>query len=131
MHGHFRHQDYVLLLTGSMAVGLKDIRPGSLTLGQAMLVELHSDRPQTLNIPAGVAHGFYFSAPSTMVYAVTRYWDHDDELGCRWDDPALGIEWPCTSARISPRDEALPSFPVFAAQLQERLAGKLTMAAEA
>jgi dTDP-4-dehydrorhamnose 3,5-epimerase len=131
VHGHFLHQDYLVLLAGSASVGLKDMRPDSPTLGEAALIELRADRLQTLSVPNGVAHGFYFSEPSTLVYAVTHYWDQDDELGCRWDDPGLGITWPCTSPQISSRDAALPGYPVFAAQLQDRLAGKLTMSAEA
>jgi dTDP-4-dehydrorhamnose 3,5-epimerase len=55
-----------------------------------------------------VAHGFLFHEPSLHIYAVSHYWDTADELGCRWDDPELGIPWPDAQPLISPRDAGLP-----------------------
>jgi len=58
-------------------------------------------------IPTRVAHGFFFPEPVSFIYGMTQYWDPvNDEFGCRWDDPALGIPWPpeCASARLSARD---------------------------
>jgi dTDP-4-dehydrorhamnose 3,5-epimerase len=122
VHGHFRHNDYLVLLEGAALIGLRDLREGSPTEGRVEMVEMSGDNLQTLSIPPGVAHGFYFSRPSTLIYAVTHYWDTSDELGCRWDDPALGIPWPVETAQISPRDSALPGFAVFVKQMQEKMA---------
>ena len=123
VHGHFRHSDYLVLLEGAALIGLRDMRRGSPSEGRVALVEMGGDRLQTLTIPPGVAHGFYFSRPSMLVYAVTHYWNTDDELGCRWDDPELGIPWPIQSARVSPRDTALPGFQVFLKEIQMRVEG--------
>ena len=41
-----------------------------------------------------------------------------DELGCRWDDPALEIPWPQQGAHVSPRDEALPPLAVLTGELE-------------
>jgi dTDP-4-dehydrorhamnose 3,5-epimerase len=60
--------------------------------------------PAGLTIPPGVAHGFYFHEDSIHVYAVSHEWDTADGLGCRWDDPALAISWPCPQPAISERD---------------------------
>jgi dTDP-4-dehydrorhamnose 3,5-epimerase len=52
------------------------------------------------------------------VYAVDRVWDPADELGCRWDDPALGIEWRIERpVRISARDAALGSLDALRAAI--------------
>jgi dTDP-4-dehydrorhamnose 3,5-epimerase-like enzyme len=40
-----------------------------------------------------------------MVYGVSYYWSHDDELGCHWSDPEMRIDWPCTSPKLSRRDQ--------------------------
>jgi dTDP-4-dehydrorhamnose 3,5-epimerase len=122
VHGHTLHSDYLVLLAGSALIGLKDLRPDSPTYGHSEIVPLRGDQQQSLKIPAGVAHGFYFPQPSVLVYAVTHYWNPEDELGCRWDDPELGIAWPFQSARVSARDAALPGFRAFAAELQEKMA---------
>jgi dTDP-4-dehydrorhamnose 3,5-epimerase len=118
VHVHPRHDDYLTVVRGQAVVGLRDLREGSETAGATACVELSGDRPCAITIPHGVAHGFYFTQPSTHVYAVSHYWDLADELGCRWDDPTLEIPWPQEDAHISPRDEALPSHGVLLGQLR-------------
>ena len=109
VHAHLRHEDYLTLVAGRATIGLHDLRPGSPTEGVAATVELCADEPAALTIPTGVAHGFYFHEPSLHVYAVTHEFDLADELGCRWDAPGLGVDWPCREPHISPRDAALGS----------------------
>jgi len=106
VHVHPRHDDYLLVSRGRVSVGLRDLRPGSPTEGLPALVELNADDLTGIFIPHGVAHGFYFHEPSTHLYAVSHYWDDDDEKGCLWSDPALEIPWPVTSAQVSRRDGA-------------------------
>src|SRR3990172_1443631 len=91
VHAHHRHTDYLTLVAGRATVGLHDLRLGSSTEGLGTTVELDSREPAALVIPVGVAHGFYFHQPSIHVYAVSHEFDPADELGCRWDDPALEI----------------------------------------
>lgn len=109
VHVHIRHDDYLTLPLGRASVGLRDLRRGSPTEGLACLVELSGDRPAGIAIPHGVAHGFFFHEHSLHVYAVSRYWDHADELACRWDDPALEIPWPTRTAVVSDRDATAQS----------------------
>lgn len=109
VHAHLRHADYLTLVVGRATIGLHDLRPGSLTEGLGAAVELDAREPGALVIPVGVAHGFYFHEPSVHVYAVSHEFDPADELGCRWDDPGLGIEWPCREPLLSPRDRELGS----------------------
>jgi dTDP-4-dehydrorhamnose 3,5-epimerase len=107
VHAHRRHGDYLLLARGRATIGLHDLRTAAPTSGAATTVELRADEPRALVIPPGVAHGFYFHEPSLHVYAVSHEFDRADELGCRWDDPALGIAWPCREPLLSERDAAL------------------------
>lgn len=107
VHAHWRHADYLTLVAGRATVGLHDLREGSATEGLGASVELSASAPSALTIPQGVAHGFFFHEPSIHVYAVTHDWDPSDELGCRWDDPALEIRWPCSEPLISERDRGL------------------------
>lgn len=109
VHVHRRHADYLTLVQGRATIGLHDLRPGSQTEGLGATVDLAADVPAALVIPVGVAHGFYFHEPSIHVYAVSHEFDPADELGCRWDDPGLGIDWPCTAPLISSRDRDLGS----------------------
>jgi dTDP-4-dehydrorhamnose 3,5-epimerase len=115
VHVHLVHEDYLTLVHGRMVLGLSDLRPASPTVGRATVLELSRKNSFGVTIPRGVAHGFYFLEPSVHVYAVTHYWDPSDELGCRWDDPALGIPWPASPELLSPRDATAPGFEVMKA----------------
>ena len=104
VHVHHSHEDFLFLAAGQMRLGLYDLRPDSPTQGQSGIIELRGDLPQVVQIPTGVAHGFYFPESAVLFYGVTHYWDPNDELGCRWDDPELTINWslrqqPLLSAR--------------------------------
>jgi dTDP-4-dehydrorhamnose 3,5-epimerase len=122
VHAHWRHADYLLLARGRASIGLHDLRCDSSTSGLAAIVELDAAAPAALVIPTGVAHGFYFHEPSIHVYAVTHEWDPEDELGCRWDDPALGIPWPCSDPLLSPRDASLGTLSELRASIRAALA---------
>jgi dTDP-4-dehydrorhamnose 3,5-epimerase len=117
VHVHPRHTDYLTMAMGRMTLGLCDLRPDSPTHMLAVTLDVSAERPQAAVIPPGVAHGFYFPEQSIHVYAVSHYWDTADELGCRWDDPDLGIPWQHTEAVISPRDAALQTLTNLKAQL--------------
>jgi dTDP-4-dehydrorhamnose 3,5-epimerase len=118
VHVHPRHDDYLTVVRGRAIVGVRDLRDDSETFGATACIELSAERPSAISIPHGVAHGFYFAEPSTHVYAVSHYWDMEDELGCRWDDPTLEIPWPQEKAHISPRDEGLPSLAALLGELR-------------
>jgi dTDP-4-dehydrorhamnose 3,5-epimerase len=109
VHVHWRHSDYLTVVAGRASIGLHDLREGSETEGLGALVELTGDQPAALTIPIGVAHGFYFHEPSIHVYAVSHEFDPGDELGCRWDDPALHIPWSSSEPSLSERDRTLGS----------------------
>lgn len=118
VHVHPWHDDYLILLQGRACVGLRDLRRCSPTEGLTALLELGGAKLNALTIPHGVAHGFYFYEPSAHIYAVSRYWDAADELGCHWRDPALGIPWPAKGALISERDAGAPPLRDLMAQLE-------------
>ena len=50
---------------------------------------------QQLWIPEGFAHGFYVTSEwAEVLYKTTDYYAPEWERTLRWDDPAVGIEWP-------------------------------------
>ncbi|MBP9837742.1 MAG: dTDP-4-dehydrorhamnose 3,5-epimerase family protein [Proteobacteria bacterium] len=108
VHFHINHADYLILIKGKAVFALKDLRPSSPTEGTISMLEMSEDNIQALYIPPGVAHGFYFYTPAMHIYGVDHYWSHDDELGCRFDDPLLGISWPSKTPITSLRDQQLP-----------------------
>ena len=109
VHLHIKHEDYLILLSGHATIGVRDLRSESTTRGVTALIDLNGSEGRALTIPPGVAHGFYFHEPSIHIYGVSEFWDEQDELGCYWADPELGISWPNPAPIISARDAALPS----------------------
>lgn len=103
VHCHVTHSDYITMGVGSMVLGLRDLRPDSPTRHRSQVIQIRAGSLAVV-IPPGVAHGFYFPEPSLTIYGVTHEWSTADELGCRWDDPALGLDWPCSNPLLSARD---------------------------
>ena len=122
VHVHVTHVDYLVALQGRMLVGLCNLRDGSRSARDGSIVELYGEDLRALVIPPGVAHGFYFPEPALFVYGVTHRWNPvNDEWGCRWNDPALGIPWPadCTSPEMSARDAEAGSLEQLLSRLRE------------
>lgn len=122
VHLHLRHGDYLVVVAGRATIGLHDMRPGSPTGGTVTTVEMTGENPAGITIPVGVAHGFYFHEPSLHIYAVTHYFDPADELGCRFDDPDLAIQWPEAPRLVSERDSSAGTFAELAAVVRTKLA---------
>jgi dTDP-4-dehydrorhamnose 3,5-epimerase len=120
VHVHVTHSDYILVVQGSMILGLHDLRNNSLTKGLTATIELHADNSRAVIIPPGVAHGFYFPEASMHLYCVSHYWDPQDELGCHYADKELNIAWPDLEAIVSERDEQSPSLRELKLELKKR-----------
>ena len=117
VHAHRRHADYLIVVSGHMWLGLADLRPDADPAAAKALIGLDASTPQGVVIPAGVAHGFLFSRDSMHMYAVSEYHSDADELGCRWDDPALALPWPAAPEYLSERDRQLPNLATLRARL--------------
>ena len=67
-----------------------------------------------LFIPAGFAHGFLtLDEINQFVYKCSDYYSQKHELSLRWNDPALGIDWPTEAPLVSQKDTNALSFNEF------------------
>lgn len=86
-----------------------DIRSGSPTFGQWEGVILDDETRAHLYIPVGFAHGFAVLSETALVqYKVSALYDPAEEKSIRWNDPAIGIEWPIQNPLLAPRDAVSP-----------------------
>ena len=88
-----------------------DIRKGSPTYGQSVMVELSFKNGKQLLIPAGFLHGFVTLEPDTeIIYKCTDYYALECEGAIRFDDPDIGIDWgiPLGKAILSDKDATAP-----------------------
>jgi dTDP-4-dehydrorhamnose 3,5-epimerase len=84
-----------------------DLRPDSPAYLQWVGVELTDENRRMMYVPAGCAHAYLTLANDTEVfYSVTAAYAPGAEIGIRYDDPALGIEWPIAPSTVSEKDLA-------------------------
>jgi len=88
-----------------------DIRRESATFAQWYGAELTAANHRALYIPKGFAHGFITLADATEVfYMISVPYAPGFARGIRWDDPAVGIDWPIQPRVLSARDAGYPAF---------------------
>lgn len=86
-----------------------DMRPDSPSYRQHFGIELTPGNGKMLFVPANFAHGFLTLEPDTQAYyMVSEFYAPGCERGVRYDDPALGIEWPVPVMKISEKDLSWP-----------------------
>ncbi|MEO0325099.1 MAG: dTDP-4-dehydrorhamnose 3,5-epimerase [Myxococcota bacterium] len=99
----------VRVVRGAVQDVAVDVREGSRTFGQHVLVRLDAATPMQLWVPPGFAHGFLTLEPDTEIhYLVTATYGRELERGLRYDDPALGIDWAAEATVINARDASAP-----------------------
>ena len=88
-----------------------DLRPDSPTYKHWVGVELTATNGRMLYVPADFAHGFLTLEDDTEVsYFMSAFYIPGSGRGLRWDDPAVGIEWPRPIDVISKQDANWPDF---------------------
>lgn len=96
---------------GSIFDVIVDVRPTSDQFMQWFGAALSARNYRMLYVPEGFAHGFLTLEPeSEVVYQVSQFYTPGHERGIRYDDPAIGIEWPESVRVISDKDAAWPDF---------------------
>lgn len=88
-----------------------DIRRDSASYGKWVGTTLSADLWNQLFIPKGFAHGFLTLVDDCEVqYKVSAYYSSEHDRSLRFDDPAIGIEWPDlgTDFQLSAKDRDAP-----------------------
>lgn len=99
----------VMCVSGEAFDVVLDLRKGSPTFGEHVVIGLSERRASAVLVPAGCAHGFLaLAADTVLLYWVTEEHSGPHDAGIRWD--SADIPWPLDEAPVvSPRDAALPA----------------------
>ena len=99
----------VRVISGKVFDVAVDLRRSSPFFGKWAGAVLSEKNKRMLWVPPGFAHGFYVMSPEAeFVYKCTDYYAPEHERCIRWDDPAIGIDWPLVKGSapvLSPKDE--------------------------
>lgn len=97
----------VRCIRGAVWDVIVDMRPGSPTYLRHFAIELSAQNRKALYIPDMFAHGNQALTDDVeLFYQVGEFYTPGCERGARFDDPALGIEWPLPPTCISEKDAA-------------------------
>ncbi|HNQ13111.1 MAG TPA: dTDP-4-dehydrorhamnose 3,5-epimerase [Bacteroidia bacterium] len=116
---HFQRPPYaqgklVRVLRGSIIDVAVDIRKGSKNYGKHFAIELNTVNNNMLFIPAGFAHGFSVQEDQTAVlYKCTAPYHAEAEMGIRFNDKDLNINWKVDQPIVSEKDLDLPLLKEF------------------
>jgi len=92
----------VRVTSGSVFDVAVDVRRSSPTFGRWVGTELSDVNHRQLWIPPGFAHGFLvLSETADFLYQTTAYYAPQSEVAMRWNDEAIGIEWPDPGVALS------------------------------
>ncbi|HEX4229464.1 MAG TPA: dTDP-4-dehydrorhamnose 3,5-epimerase [Bryobacteraceae bacterium] len=97
--------------SGTIYSVIADLRPDSPTFKRWTSFELSQKNALSIYVPACVANGFQaLTDGAEVAYQISEFYHPESARGIRWDDPALGVEWPIMPPFLSERDAGLPNF---------------------
>ena len=98
-------------VSGEVYDVMADMRPSSPTYLQWEGFHLKASERRTVYLPPGCAHGFLTLTDDAEVsYLVSQPYTPQAETGVRFNDPALGINWPAPVETVSDKDRAWPDY---------------------
>lgn len=107
---HYQHKQpqgkLVRVTRGEVFDVAVDMRKSSPTFGQWVGAFLSESNRQMMWVPPGFAHGFYVTSEmAEFQYKCTDYYAPGDEYSLRWDDPAVGVQWPVQDGDVKLSDK--------------------------
>lgn len=109
----FAQDKLVRVTRGAILDVAVDIRKNSPTFGKWISLEVTAEKWNQILVPKGFAHGFMTLVENTeVIYKVTDYYSPEHDRSIRFDDPAIGIDWPLPSSgvQLSDKDQKAPLF---------------------
>lgn len=109
----FAQDKLVRVTRGAILDVAVDIRKSSPTFGKWVALEVSAEKWNQILVPKGFAHGFMTLVENTeVIYKVTSYYSPEHDRSIRFDDPAIGIDWPISSSsvQLSDKDQKAPLF---------------------
>ena len=105
---------FVSVIKGKIFDLALDLRINSKTFGKFFSIILSEKNSKSVYIPAGFAHGFCaLEKENYIMYSCTEYRSESSEIGIKYNDKTLGINWPVKKPMVSNKDKNNLSFKDF------------------
>jgi dTDP-4-dehydrorhamnose 3,5-epimerase len=105
---------FVSVLKGKIFDIVLDLRKNSKTFGKILSTILSEKNSKSIYIPPGFAHGFCaLGEENYVIYSCTKYRNAKSEIGIKYNDKDLNINWPIKKPIISTKDKNNISFQDF------------------
>jgi len=108
LHGDSKTWKLVSCVWGELFEVVVDMRPESPTYKKWEAYNLKADEYSQILIPPRFVNGYYVLSEHAVFHYklayVGDYIDAAEQMTIRWDDPELGIAWPCGQPILQPRD---------------------------
>jgi dTDP-4-dehydrorhamnose 3,5-epimerase len=99
----------VRAIRGALWDVIVDLRAGSLTHRKWFGTELNENNRLMMYVPRGFGHGFVTLSDNVeALYLDSAFYSPEAERGLRWNDPAIGIDWPVPPQEMSDKDRNWP-----------------------
>jgi dTDP-4-dehydrorhamnose 3,5-epimerase len=99
----------VRAIKGALWDVIVDLRAGSPTYLKWFGAELTADNRSMMYVPRGFGHGFVTLTDHVeALYLDSAFYSPEAERGLRWNDKAIGIDWPAEPLEISDKDRKWP-----------------------
>lgn len=110
LHGDGTTWKLVHCLFGMLFCVVVDLRSESRSHRKWQGFDLDDRARRQLLVPAGCATGYVTRSDlALLAYKQTHHYDGPErQFTVRWDDPAIGVQWPVRDPIMSERDAAAP-----------------------
>ena len=106
MQKKFKQGKYVSVLKGKILDVVVDCRKKSKTFGKHYKIVLSEKNCKSIYIPPGFIHGFLGLEKENIVnYLCTNYRHKNSEIGVKWNDANLKINWNIKKPILSQKDK--------------------------
>ena len=105
---------YISVIKGKIYDVSIDLRKNSKSFGKYYSCILSEKNSKSIYIPPGFAHGFCaLDNENYIIYSCTKYRHASSEIGIRYNDKDLKINWPVKKPILSKKDKNNMNFSEF------------------
>ena len=106
MQKKFPQGKYISVVKGKILDVVVDCRKKSISFGKHFKIIISEKNSKSIYVPPGFIHGFVgLEKENIVLYSCTNYRNKQSELGVKWNDKNLNINWGIKKPILSKKDK--------------------------